>query len=573
MLPEGFKTIKLENHNNAEIKRSVLDHTKREYDRALTYFDIFVANREGAVSPPDIRTYKGFMEFLGKNLKGHLTKGKTPVLSTLEGMRRDLDTEHVSTTIKEWMKKELKIIQKHLWCQDLYEYRGICPERSSVELSVSMLLYCFTSARTGEVYKSTACQNLAHEHGGQNIEWIGGEIMLVLYYDRDYFKGFWRKDKSELPIHGFYEKYTEEMPLTLNLLTFFLPLASADKAFRDYDSTDGILDRVDLLAATLQEGDDKSVDAIHFKPHILNTPVFCPYNEQAIVYSTGRSREADAFDKNHSKTARMKQSYVHHVVEVDGAASFLGIDSRHDHIENNRSMGARRNPQLYRSLPAKAELEFLDHNNIARIDKDIQSLKRQLAGLNLQNTNAQTLFYYVQKVMPERDLLAVIPPQVAELHSPTGCVALHALETIFSQIASVCYWPSIAPVDGKCLCSEPMESVDNFAELCVECDLWYNDLGKRPEHCEEHLGDSYKLLPGLCPFCLGEEIMGPRKHMMQYFDRSDHKALSGMFHRRHPACHEDFQGITDLEYHLRDVHCYNPPRGKKRAIYHSGTER
>jgi carbonic anhydrase len=80
--------------------------------------------------------------------------------------------------------------------------------------------------------------------------------MLVLNYDRDYLKGFWRKKQSELPIHCFYEKYTEGMPLIVNLLTFFLPLASPDKAFRDYDSTDEILDRVDLLAATLQEGED-----------------------------------------------------------------------------------------------------------------------------------------------------------------------------------------------------------------------------------------------------------------------------------------------------------------------------
>ncbi|OJZ80364.1 hypothetical protein ASPFODRAFT_95134, partial [Aspergillus luchuensis CBS 106.47] len=55
-------------------------------------------------------------------------------------------------------------------------------------------------------------------------------------------------------------------------------------------------------------------------------------------------------DKSHLKTARMKfsghvnpgmfgQSYAHCVVEVDGAASFLGIQSRRDYIGNNRSMG------------------------------------------------------------------------------------------------------------------------------------------------------------------------------------------------------------------------------------------
>ncbi|RAQ76875.1 hypothetical protein COH21_008703 [Aspergillus flavus] len=740
MLPEGFKTIKLENHDNSETKRSVLDRTEKEYDRAL----MFVANHEGAVSPPDIRTYKGFMEFLGRNVKGRLSKGKTPVLSTLDGMRRDLDAglarrrsyhvpEHVSTTIKEWMKKDLKqlldipdlqmsrdafsrndlkIVQKHLWCQDSYEYRGIYPERSRVELSASMLLYCFTSARTGEVYESTARRTLAREQGGAeaeknlraavmaacykhfrlSIEWVGGEIMLVLNYNRDYLKGFWRKEQSELPIHGFYERYTEEMPLILNLLTFFLPLASADKAFRDYDSTGEILDRVDLLAATLQEGDDKSVETIHFKPNILDIPIFRPRDEQNIANTTGRSRGADAFgkmfaalgqragypdnitvracrrsalmeaDKSFSKTARMKfsghvnpgtfgRSYTHRVVEVDGAASFLGIQSRRDHIENNRSMGARRNPQLYQSLPAKAELEFQDRDDVVQIDTEIQALKRQLMGLNNQDSKSveqqrrhlearrqrlyldelarirhdqprrlelvskhapQTVFYYARKVMPERNLLAELLPQETELRSSTGRMALRALEAICSQMVSVCYLSSIAPVDGKCLCGEPVEkyhphrrwlhlyrcyakqlaaiSADNFAELCVECDLWYNDLGKWTKHCEEHLISSHNLLrcdpiifrnapvkAGFCPFCLGEEIMSPRKRMTQYLDRSEWykhvqshlspKALSGMFHCRHPACQENIQTLENLECHLRDVHFYNPPRGKKRKIH------
>lgn len=46
------------------------------------------------------------------------------------------------------------------------------------------------------------------------------------------------------------------------------------------------------------------------------------------------------------------------MVEVDGAADFLGIGSRRGHIENHRSMGVRRNPHLYQALPARAELEF-----------------------------------------------------------------------------------------------------------------------------------------------------------------------------------------------------------------------
>jgi hypothetical protein len=38
------------------------------------------------------------------------------------------------------------------------------------------------------------------------------------------------------------------------------------------------------------------------------------------------------------------------------------------------------------------------------------------------------------------------------------------------------------------------------------------------------------------------------------------------FHSRHPACAPAYGLLTELEYHLVDVCCYNPPRGKKRLL-------
>lgn len=58
---------------------------------------------------------------------------------------------------------DLTILLSQLWCQDFKEYRGKLPERSRVQLTASMLLYCFTSARTGEVHESTARRSIARE--------------------------------------------------------------------------------------------------------------------------------------------------------------------------------------------------------------------------------------------------------------------------------------------------------------------------------------------------------------------------------------------------------------------------
>ncbi|KAL4935265.1 hypothetical protein BDV06DRAFT_228991 [Aspergillus oleicola] len=167
----------------------------------------------GATALPDIKTYKGFMEYLAINTKGRLSKDGTPVLSTLESKRRNFDAglalrrgyqvpEEVSTTIKEWIKKDLRkmigipdlemsrdgfsrddliIVLKHLWCYNDYEYRG----------------------KTGKVHELTACQNLARKQGSLedknlraaimaacykhfclSVEWVDGVVMLVLTYER-----------------------------------------------------------------------------------------------------------------------------------------------------------------------------------------------------------------------------------------------------------------------------------------------------------------------------------------------------------------------------------------------------
>ncbi len=99
--------------------------------------------------------------------------------------------------------------------------------------------------------------------------------MLVLIYSWEFLKGAWTWKQWELLIHGFYKKYTAEVLLFLNLLTFFLPLASADQAFYSYATVGKILGTVDQASFSAQ-GDDKVITFIDFKPEILDVPVFYP---------------------------------------------------------------------------------------------------------------------------------------------------------------------------------------------------------------------------------------------------------------------------------------------------------
>ena len=97
-------------------------------------------------------------------------------------LKRLLHIPDIQMSRDGFSRNDLRIVQKYLWCEDSYEYRGVYPERSRVDLSVSMLLYCFTSARTGEVYESTARRSLAREHDGSEVEKnLSAAVMAACY--------------------------------------------------------------------------------------------------------------------------------------------------------------------------------------------------------------------------------------------------------------------------------------------------------------------------------------------------------------------------------------------------------
>ncbi|KAJ5533899.1 Zinc finger C2H2, partial [Penicillium freii] len=50
----------------------------------------------------------------------------------------------------------------------------------------------------------------------------------------------------KIPKYTFYEVYTEDIPIFLNFLIFFLLIATIDKAFRDYSSISEILDTINI---------------------------------------------------------------------------------------------------------------------------------------------------------------------------------------------------------------------------------------------------------------------------------------------------------------------------------------
>lgn len=99
-------------------------------------------------------------------------------------------------------------------------------------------------------------------------------------------------------MYTFYGTYREDVSLFLNLLTFFLPMTSADNAFRDKSSVGEILDQADAYAKAIPS-ENKVLEVIHFVESIHETPVFQQYRELHVDKSTGKARGADAFGKCH----------------------------------------------------------------------------------------------------------------------------------------------------------------------------------------------------------------------------------------------------------------------------------
>ncbi|KAL4999885.1 hypothetical protein BDV10DRAFT_200538 [Aspergillus recurvatus] len=670
-----------------EPKRAVLPRTIKGYDRTLKLFDEFLDLHPAACFPLDIRTYKGFLEYYASITRGRIKE--KPVPATVEHFRRNFEAalarsrdfivpESMAITLREFIIPDLTHL---LWCRDFKEYRGCYPDRTRVQYTAAILLYCFTSARAGEVHESTARRSTSRhkvkiprsaptghilaniaKHFTLTIELVDGIPMLVLTDERKFVKGYWRMRNWERPVHAFYEVYKEDVPLFFNLILFMLPLFSADQAFSDYESYTEILEELETIKRSDFEGRSNAViSTIHFRRDLPDSPVFRPSSELDCESSTGKAIGADSFgielaalghrsryaenvttracrrwalmetDKKYSQTARMKhashteartfgRSYAHPVCGVDGPAAHLNIATRHEHMQNRRSMAIHHKPNLWQSLPAKSEFEFEEREDVRRLNEELARLDSQMldaespdmkqdiisqrrkvrtvkdksylselkrqrelqSGAQAGSIHEQTLFHFRRRAMPQRGLLARILPKKATVRSTEGLEAMKALEALCKQSNQVAYRSGLEPLNGKCICGKPTESFRAHRQ-------WLHIYRYWDRHCQSHLDDPDQLLrcdpiifrscpvkPGYCPFCLGNRRLGPARRMKQYLNTTQwyrhlgshltDDFLSGSFQCRHPACTEKYWSMRDLVCHLEDVHCCTPRRGQKRSF-------
>ncbi|KAJ5721986.1 Zinc finger C2H2 [Penicillium malachiteum] len=220
-----------------------------------------------------------------------------------------------------------------------------------------MLLYCFTTTWTEKVYKSTARRYKAHQIGNSKDNDLDAWVMVACY-KHEFVKGFWRKQKWSILIYIFYKVYVEDVPIFLNLLTFFLLMKSVVE----------ILDAVEQHEKASYSG-LKILEVIHMHEDMREVPY-------AVGDYRGNARGVDLFNKKHSELVRMRfTGYINHdmygkvytypLSEVNRPANYLGIASRQEHIQNRRGMGLYYSISSLQLLPVKAKYKFLAQEDIS----------------------------------------------------------------------------------------------------------------------------------------------------------------------------------------------------------------
>ncbi|OJD27167.1 hypothetical protein ACJ73_01438 [Blastomyces percursus] len=103
--------VDLDDFDKTEQKKSVKPATQKSYDRTLALFDQFLKLHPKATSPPDLRTYKGFLKVIASKGQGRIEP--TPTVGSMDNFRRLFETAWWRERIYEVPKGVTTNIKEH----------------------------------------------------------------------------------------------------------------------------------------------------------------------------------------------------------------------------------------------------------------------------------------------------------------------------------------------------------------------------------------------------------------------------------------------------------------------------
>ncbi|TLS20592.1 uncharacterized protein PpBr36_11315, partial [Pyricularia pennisetigena] len=379
--------------------------------------------------------------------------------------------------------------------------------------------------------------------------------------------------------HILYE-HLPGQPLILSPIVFLLAIFLARGAFKNYSDIQQILD--------LKPPSDQGYWVLDWADHVKDLPVFptmtakgmtqkiqtagafanqirglsiragmerpvTPHGirRECLIQATSNGYSKDELMKfaAHTNQITLTRDYLSSITHVDGQGSFLKMPLRSDQAEDFRSMTVKRNPDLFLSLPAKAQDELRQRPDYVVISEQLKDLasktdaqsrkdksrlisrRRKLEKAELDKARSsqsrvhpkdreelerhhvdqdRSRFGRLRHMMPERRRLSNALFQVADLRSEIGISAIKDLYGLLKNDCQVAYQPSLRPIDGKCPrkeCNLEIDSIDaddrwdhvfkcvkaqqqgehKFVEFCFICNQAVGGSERWEIHCQEHV--------------------------------------------------------------------------------------
>ncbi|KAI9761799.1 MAG: hypothetical protein M1840_001679, partial [Geoglossum simile] len=425
--------------DDCEIKKPLTHKSEMSYQRALDIWSEFSRTYEHS-DPNDMRIAKLFVRFYSMSSAGTFEEKSTThsidhfwrtftaawarkasCAISYEYIHSSLQKElHLPTAkrIKHILTlKDLIILLEQLWRRDWYEYKH---ERYRVQMTCALLFFCYTSGRIGEFFESSvrlgSGKGLCYQDATFAVHRRkDGTLEIVIELFRQHAKGTAGKDHMK-PKHLISERADL---LHCNPVLYFMAIALADEAFKDYSTFEEIL-RIEPPA-------DQDIWHVEWKDEVLKKPIFrmmnpegptdriqvattygnqlrylghrAGYRADISVHALRREALIKADDNGYSIAERMRfagqsdpntffGSYMSQLSTVDGQASYLGEEIRRDHLDNFRGMGLHRNPHLWQSLSAKRRSELENRPDFLEVNQKIEALTQKI-GSGIENTQPE----------------------------------------------------------------------------------------------------------------------------------------------------------------------------------------
>ncbi|TLD12489.1 uncharacterized protein PgNI_02763 [Pyricularia grisea] len=212
----------------------------------------------------------------------------------------------------------------------------------------------------------------------------------------------------------------------------------------------------------------------------------------------------------HTNQITLTRNYLSSITHVDGQGSFLKMPLRSDQTEDFRSITVKKNPDLFLSLPAKAQDKLKQRPDYIVISEQLKDLvsktdaqsrkdksrlisrRRKLEKAELDKARSsqsrvhpkdreelerhhvdqdRSRFGRLRHMMLERRRLSNALFQVADLRSEIGISAIKDLYSLLKNDCQIAYQPSLRPINGKCPRKEYNVEIDSYPSPKAGCRL------------------------------------------------------------------------------------------------------